>query len=194
MTIGKVAVYCASSRQVAPVYFDAARCLGKLLAEYGVTIVYGGGGEGLMGELADSALQENGKVVGVIPHFMYQIEWGHENLTEMKTVDDMHERKSLMIRGVDAVVALPGGCGTMEELLEVITLKRLGQFLKPIVIVSTNGYFDPLVHMLNRSISERFMDKRHESMWSVVRTPQEVVDAIQRAPKWYEDSLDFAAI
>ena len=148
----------------------------------------------MMGALADAALEEKGRVVGVIPRFMVDIEWGHERVSEMKIVDDMHVRKSMMIEGVDGVIALPGGCGTLEELLEVITLKRLGLYLNPIVIMNIRGFFDPLIQMLNRCVSERFMDDRHSSMWSTAATPLEVLEAMERAPRWPADSLKFASI
>ncbi|KAB2870969.1 MAG: TIGR00730 family Rossman fold protein, partial [Bacteroidales bacterium] len=133
----KVCVYCASSNKVDEKYFKATEILAKNLAKNGITSVYGGGSNGLMGCLADTALQEGGKVIGILPHFMDKVEWGHKNLTELILVKDMHERKRLLIEGVDAVVALPGGCGTLEELMEVITLKRLGKFTKPIIILNT---------------------------------------------------------
>ena len=109
----KVCVYCASSNKVDEKYFKATEILAKNLAKNGITSVYGGGSNGLMGCLADTALQEGGKVIGILPHFMDKVEWGHKNLTELILVKDMHERKRLLIEGVDAVVALPGGCGTL---------------------------------------------------------------------------------
>ncbi|HPV57420.1 MAG TPA: TIGR00730 family Rossman fold protein, partial [Tenuifilaceae bacterium] len=137
----KVCVYCASSNKVDEKYFKATEILAKNLAKNGITSVYGGGSNGLMGCLADTALHEGGKVIGILPHFMDKVEWGHKNLTELILVKDMHERKRLLIEGVDAVVALPGGCGTLEELMEVITLKRLGKFTKPIIILNTDGFY-----------------------------------------------------
>ena len=115
----KVCVYCASSNKVDEKYFKATQVLAKNLAKNGITSVYGGGSNGLMGCLADTVLQEGGKVIGILPHFMDKVEWGHKNLTELILVKDMHERKRLLIEGVDAVVALPGGCGTLEELMEI---------------------------------------------------------------------------
>jgi len=143
MSLSRVCIFCASSTQVHLEYFDAANRLGKELAKESVMIIYGGGGAGLMGEVATSALAQGGKVIGILPRFMSDLEWGHPGLTELKLVDNMRERKHMMIEDVDAVIALPGGCGTLEELLEVITLKRLGIFLKPIILVNVRDFFDP---------------------------------------------------
>lgn len=194
MAINKVCIFCASSNKVHPDYFKAANALGKELAQNKITIIYGGGGSGLMGELAQSALAHGGKVLGIIPRFMFDLEWGRKDLTELKLVDDMHERKRLMIEGVDAVVALPGGCGTLEELLEVITLKRLGLFLKPIIIVNTRAYFDPLFEMFNRCINENFMREKHKAIWDVVANPEEIIRAITSAPEWDKGAHNFATL
>jgi len=190
----RVCVYCGSSRQCDPVYLEAAERLGGELARSGATIVYGGGAVGSMGGLAQGALAEGGKVIGIIPSFMNELEWGHKGITEMRVVRDLHERKRLMIQGADAVVALPGGSGTLDELLEAISLKRLGLFLGPIVVLNTLSYFDPLLLALERCVAERFMDPRHKSMWSVVNEPAEVLPAIHSAPVWDSNSLSFAAI
>jgi len=190
--IRKVCVYCASSRQVDAAYFEDAALLGQTLARNGTTIVYGGGAAGLMGRVADAALAEGGKVIGVLPGFMNDLEWGHASLTELVIVPDMHRRKQKMAEGVDAVIALPGGCGTMEELLEVLTWKRLGLFTKPIVMVNTRRYFDPLIAFLEQMIREKFMNERHRKMWSVVENPLQVLEAIQTAPKWSSENRNFA--
>lgn len=187
-------VYCASSRMVDPVYFEAADTLGKTIALGGGTIVYGGGGAGLMGCVADAALAHNGKVIGIIPRFMQELEWGHKDITELRLVNDLHERKSLMIKDTSAVIALPGGCGTLEELVEAITWKRLGLYLQPVVIVNVRGYYDPLIEMLNRTVDERFMGSEHRKMWTVIDNPEEVLDAIRRTPPWSPNAIDFAAV
>jgi len=162
------------------------------LAERGFTIVYGGGGAGLMGALADGALSRGGRITGVLPKFMKELEWGHSGLTELHLVEDMHTRKHRLLTGSDAVVALPGGCGTLEELLEAITLKRLGQYLKPIVLVNTRRFFDPLVQLLESAVEERFMDERHRAMWQVVNEPEEVVEAFETALPWSAEARSFA--
>jgi len=189
----RVCVYCGSSRQCDPVYLDAAERLGRELARSGATIVYGGGAVGSMGALAQGALAAGGKVIGIIPGFMNELEWGHKGITELRVVRDLHERKRLMIQDADAVVALPGGSGTLDELLEAVSLKRLALFLGPIVVLNTRSYFDHLLLALGRCISERFMDTRHKSMWAVVNEPAEVLPAIHSAPAWDSNSLSFAA-
>ncbi|MGH7863600.1 MAG: TIGR00730 family Rossman fold protein [Candidatus Binataceae bacterium] len=192
MAIKRVCVYCASSRSCDAVYHDAATRLGRELALAGVTIVYGGGAVGSMGHLADGALAAGGRVVGVLPRFMYDLEWGHPRLSELIVVNDLHERKRLMIEEVDAVVALPGSCGTFEELFEAMSWKRLGLFDGPIVLVNTRDYFKPCIELLESSIKERFMNERHRAMWSVVDEPEQVLEAIRTAPPWSRDNRRFA--
>jgi uncharacterized protein (TIGR00730 family) len=187
-----VCVYCASSERTPALYHDAATRLGRHLASEGFGIVYGGGATGSMGRVADAALAAGGKVTGVLPRFMDSLEWGHRSLSELHLVDDMHQRKRLMLELSDAAVALPGGCGTLEELLEAITWKRLGLFLGPIAIVNVNGFYDPLADLLARSIAERFMDQKHAAMWSVVGQPEEVAGALRSAPAWSANARAFA--
>ncbi|MGO9260263.1 MAG: TIGR00730 family Rossman fold protein [Bryobacteraceae bacterium] len=187
-----VCVYCASSERTPALYHDAATRLGRHLAGEGFGIVYGGGATGSMGRVANAALAAGGKVTGVVPRFMDDLEWGHRSLSELHVVDDMHQRKRLMLELSDAAVALPGGCGTFEELLEAITWKRLGLFLGPIAIVNVNGFYDPLADLLARSIAERFMDERHAAMWSVVSQPEEVAGALRSAPAWSAAARAFA--
>jgi uncharacterized protein (TIGR00730 family) len=194
MTIKRVCVYCASSTQCDPIFHDAATRLGAALARSQVTLVYGGGKSGLMGALADSALAEGGRVIGVLPRFMDEVEWGHDRLTELILVNDMHERKRLMIQEVDAVIALPGACGTWEELFEAMSWKRLGLFTGPIVILNTRGYYGPMLEMLDRSIESRFMDERHRAMWMVVEEPEQVLDAIRNCPLWSRENRSFAQL
>jgi len=189
-----ICVYCASSSQVKPSYFKATSRLGKILADAKLSVVYGGGSMGLMGQLADSTLEAGGKITGVIPRFMCDVEWNHTGLTELILVDTMHERKEKMAMMADAVVALPGGCGTLEELLEVITWKRLGIFTKPIVIVNLEGYFDDLISMLNRAVEEHFMRDEHRQMWEIVQQPEEVLEAIQHSMNWDINARSFAAL
>ncbi len=189
MIIQHVCVYCASSSQCDALYFEETKRLGALLARNGFTIVYGGGGAGLMGALADAALAAGGEVIGVLPHFMKEVEWGHNGLTDMRLVDDMHERKRMMIESSHALIALPGGCGTLEELLEAITWKRLGLHTHPIIIVNTRGFYDPLIAQLERCIDERFMLPKHRNMWAVVNTIEEVLPALQSSPSWSKEAI-----
>ncbi|MGH8202544.1 MAG: TIGR00730 family Rossman fold protein [Steroidobacteraceae bacterium] len=189
-----VCVYCASSQTAHAEYREAASKLGEVLAGRGITVIYGGGGKGSMGALADGALGQGGRVIGILPRFMDDLEWGHRGLSELKLVEDMRTRKHLMLAGAEAAIALPGGCGTFEELLEAITLKRLGLFLGPIVLVNTRGYFQPLLQMLARAVDEHFMDVRHSAMWQVVARPEEVPQALEQAPAWTAESRNFAAV
>jgi hypothetical protein len=176
------------------VYHESARRLGELLAVAGCTIVYGGSRNGSMGALANGALERGGRVVGVLPSFMQELEIAHASLSELHIVDDMRTRKHRMLAKSDAVVALPGGCGTFEELLEAISLKRLGLYLGPIVIVNVSGYYAPLIALLDAAIDQKFMAPRHRDMWTVVDGPDEVLPALQAAPGWSESSLAFAAL
>jgi uncharacterized protein (TIGR00730 family) len=184
--IRSVTVYCASSRKTHLAYRDAARRLGGVLAARSLRVVYGGGAVGLMGALADGALATGGHVIGVIPRFMAELEWGHPGV-EMRLVADMHERKRLMLDLADAAVALPGGCGTLEEVLEAMAWKRLGLWSGPIVLVSERGYYDPLEEQLQRSIREGFMDERHDALWTLVPRVEDVPSALEAAPAWDRD-------
>jgi uncharacterized protein (TIGR00730 family) len=188
----KVCVYCASSKQCDTAYLEAAERLGRHLARHQVTLVYGGGGAGAMARLAEGALSAGGKAIGIMPRFMVELEWGHKQLTEMRIVEDMRERKHLMLEGADAVVALPGGCGTLEELLETMTLKRVGRYLGPIILVNTRGFYDRVVAALEHCIAEHFMDTRHRDLWTVVNEPEDVLNAIQTAPRWSAENRNFA--
>lgn len=189
-----VCVYCASSRSSHADYRSAAYRLGEVLAAAGLGIVYGGGAVGSMGALADGALARGGRVVGILPRFMADLEWGHRGLTELELVEDLRARKHQMLTRSDAAIALPGGSGTLEELLEAITLKRLGLYLKPIVLVNTRGFFAPLLTLLGQAVDERFMDVRHLDMWQVVAEPEEVPAALAAAPAWSAAARSFAAV
>jgi hypothetical protein len=187
-----VCVYCASSERCDGAYHDAAYRLGSVLAGAGITVVYGGGATGSMGAVANGALGRGGRVVGVLPRFMAELEWGHDALSELHLVDDMRTRKHEMLSRSEGVVALPGGSGTLEELLEAISLKRLGIFLGPIVLVNTNRFFDPLLGLLETAVAERFMDERHLAMWTAVAEPEQVLEALATAPAWSESARRFA--
>jgi uncharacterized protein (TIGR00730 family) len=145
-----------------------------------------------MGALADAAISAGGQVHGVLPHFMRELEWGHDGIHRLEFVDDMRERKRRMLDASDAVVALPGGCGTLEELFEAITFKRLGLYSGPIVLVNTLGFFDPCIALLERCVEERFMSDAHRAMWCVVDEPEQVLRAIADAPAWSEEARGFA--
>src|SRR5215813_13860728 len=189
-----VCVYCASSQTSHPEYREAAFKLGEVLATEGLGIVYGGGARGSMGALADGALSKGGRVLGILPRFMADLEWGHAGLTELELVEDMRIRKHLMLTRSQAAIALPGGSGTLEELFEAITFKRLGLYLNPIVLINTRGFFTPLLEVLTRAVEERFMDVRHLKMWQVVDAPEEIPQALASAPEWSAEARNFAAI
>jgi uncharacterized protein (TIGR00730 family) len=188
-----VLVFCASSRSCDPSFHGAAAQLGRSLALAGDTIVYGGGGVGSMGALADAALDAGGRVVGIQPRFMRELEWTHTELSELVLVDDMQSRKREMLGIADAVVTLPGGSGTFEELFEAITSKRLGLFRKPIIVVNQRGFFDPFLSMMQRSVEERFMHDTHLDIWQVVDAVGEVAAALHAAPEWSERAVEFAS-
>lgn len=179
-----VVVYCASSNQLRPVFTQAATRLGELLAQNGITCVNGAGKEGLMGALNDAVLQHGGRVKGIIPRFMSDAGWGHDELTELIVTDTIHERKALMAETADAVVALPGGMGTLEELAEILTWKQLGLSRHPIILLNVDHYYDPLLTFFEKMISERFMRDDFRGMWLVADTPEEVISLLQNYPEW----------
>ena len=193
-TLSSVCVYCASSTKIETVYFEAAKQLGTLLGKRKLRIANGAGSIGLMRAVSDATLDAGGTVTGVIPRFMVEQNWHYSELTELIEVETMHERKQKMADLSDAVIALPGGCGTLEELLEIITWKQLGLYLNPIVILNTNHYFDPLLEMLQRCVDEHFMRPQHTAMWTVAETPEAAVDLIYSMPKWDKNTRKFAAI
>lgn len=182
--IKRVAVYAASSSQVSSEYIDAAAELGRTLAAEDIEIVYGAGKVGLMGTLADAALDAGGKVTGVIPQFMVDNGWCREKLTNLIVTPDMHTRKEKIVSLADATIALPGGVGTLEELMEIITWKQLGLYANPIVILNTRGYFNPLKEMLERAVEEKFMREIHRNLWSIADTPRQAADLIRNTPQW----------
>lgn len=188
----KICVYCASSPKVDKIYFDATENLAKEFIRENIEVVFGGGGHGLMGRLADTILKHNGKIKGIMPKFMDEVEWGHPGVSDFEFTDTMHERKAKLLHGIDGIVALPGGTGTLEELLEAITLKRLGLFTKPIVILNTGGYYNPLKEMLEKAVAHKFMNKIHLQMWQFVSEPEEVINALKTHPEWYSGAINFA--
>ena len=191
----RVCVYAASSDYAPADYTDDARRLGTLLAQAGCEIVYGGGSRGSMGAVADGALSAGGWVIGILPRFMADLEWGHPGLTKLELVEDMRERKHRLLAGSDAVVALPGGCGTLEELFEAITLKRLGLYFNPILLLNTRDYWTPLLKFMDEQvIAERFLNPEHRDIWTLAATPQDVLPTIAATPAWRADARDYAAV
>ena len=192
--IKDVCVYCASSTKIPSVYFDTAERLGQLLAKQGINLINGAGRQGLMCRMSDATLACGGTVTGVIPHFMVEQGWHHHGLTRLIETETMHERKQLMAELSDGVIALPGGCGTMEELLEIITWKQLGLYLNPIIILNTDGFYDPLLTLLKQAIGQNFMRREHENIWQVASTPEEAVDLLYVTPVWSKEIRKFAAV
>jgi len=192
--IKKVCVFCASSHKVDAKYFDVAERTANVFVENKVTTVYGGGAVGLMGRLADVAMDKGGDVIGIIPSFMMDVEWGHKNISELILVKDMHERKKKLIEDVDAVIVLPGGSGTLEEAMEVITLKRLGKFTKPIIFINTDGFYDSLFDLFEKMIDEKFMRTEHRGIWKSINNPEDIISAIEDSPIWDESMINIAAV
>ena len=190
----KIAVYCASSTKIHPDFFEAASQLGRELGRRDLELVNGAGNMGLMAATSDACLAAGGRVTGVIPTFMVEQGWHHTGLTHLIEAKDMHQRKQTIANISDGCIALPGGCGTLEELMEVITWKQLGLYLKHIVILNTRNYYDPLLEQLQRGIDEHFMGARHAEIWRVATTPEEAIDLVLSTPLWDASVRKFAAI
>ena len=190
----KITVYSASSGQVPEVYVNAAEQLGKLIAAHGHTLVNGAGCTGLMAATTDACLAGGGEAVGVIPEFMIKEGWEHKGMTRLEITPDMHRRKERMAELSDACIALPGGVGTLEELLEIITWKQLGLYLKPIVVLNVNGYYDALLQQLELAAEETFMRHEHKGIWRVATTPEEAIRYCETTPLWDVSVRRFAAL
>jgi uncharacterized protein (TIGR00730 family) len=192
--IKKVCIFCASSKQVAKVHLEAATELGKILANQEITIVYGGGSVGTMGALANSVLENQGQIIGVIPKFMMELEWGNQNVSELIIVENMSERKIKMLENTDAVIALPGGTGTLDELMEVIALKKLGQYVNPIIILNTRGFYDQLLMFFEKMVNEKFIRPEHKKLYEIAVEPGEILNKIKEAPLWDSSAIKLAAL
>ena len=179
-----VVVYGASSADAEKVFVDAAFQLGSLIAKSGKRLVSGAGSTGLMAAVENGALAAGGVSIGIIPQFMVDNGWLHEGLTEVRVTATMHERKNMMAKMADAVVALPGGTGTFEELFEIITWKMLGLFVKPIIILNTDHYYDPLLDMLDRTAQRHFMNPVFKKLWAVAQTPEEALTLVDTLSDW----------
>ena len=171
-----ITVYCASSVTIDRAYFEAAEQLGMEIAHRGLALITGAGSMGLMGAVNDAAMAAGGETIGVIPQFMVDRDWHHKGLSKLEITDSMHTRKEMMTALGRAAIALPGGIGTFEELLEIITWRQLGLYDGNIVILNINGYYDNLLAMLDKAIEEKFMKPDHRRLWKVATTPAEAVD------------------
>lgn len=186
----KIAVYCGSSEGVNPIYKSKAIKLGEFFAKNSIELVYGGGGVGLMGAIADSVMKNGGRAYGVIPEHLKSKEIAHFGLTELHVVKDMHIRKNMMIERADAFVAMPGGAGTMEEFFEVWTWMQIGYHKKPCALYNINGFYDKLLDFISHIIKEGFLDKKYLDFLIVENTPKSIYEALKSAnsprSKWEE--------
>lgn len=176
----KACVFCASSELVPQYYIDEARQLGERLAAEGWGLVYGGGGTGLMGAVADGALSAGGSVTGVIPRFMVEVEWQHKGVADMRLTDSMSERKRIMVDISDAIIVLPGSTGTLDELFEAVADKKLGLHNKPIALLNSNGFYDNTLAQLRLMVEQNFMTQRHLEVLSPASSIDRVMDIISR--------------
>jgi len=184
-----VCVFCGSSSGVDAAYVDAGREIGRLLARRGITLVYGGARVGVMGAMADAALDDGGRVIGVMPHGLLSREVGHAGLTELLVVDTMHERKALMADRADAFVALPGGAGTLEELFEAWTWAQLGIHTKPVGVLNVGGFYDPLLATADHLVAQGFVRAAHRAMLLDDDRPDRLLARLEAyaapaVPKW----------
>jgi uncharacterized protein (TIGR00730 family) len=189
-----VCVFASSSSRIDKKYVQEAAELGSLFARSKIRVIFGGGGIGLMGVLADSVIENGGSITGVIPSFMNDEGWGHPHIDEMIITSDMGERKKTMFDRADAVVALPGGIGTLEELTEAITLKQLGLFKGPVIILNTLNFYKSFIDMLGHMISGNFMRTEHKDIWEIANTPEEVMSALSSNKGWIDDPRKIAKI
>jgi uncharacterized protein (TIGR00730 family) len=189
----RVCVFCGSKTGNRPIYTDATRWLAVAVARRGLGLVYGAGHIGLMGVLADAALQAGGQVIGVIPQALVDKELAHSSLTEMHIVASMHERKARMADLSDAFIALPGAYGTADEMFEILTWAQLGLHAKPVGLLNVEGFFNPLLAWLDQAMGEGFLRESHRNMLMVGEDAEELLDRLMRAqpaevePKWIED-------
>ena len=190
MPVKKICVFCASSTDCDELYFKEAEKLGQSLAREGYEIIYGGGKVGLMGAVAESALREGGKITGIVPSFLQS--FGNYGITELRVVKSLAERKSIMLNESDCIVALPGGVGTLDEILEAITWKLLGIIDSPIYIININQFFNPLLEMLDKTISEKFMNEKYRTLWKVVPSVEEFLYDINNSLLLYQRTSNLA--
>lgn len=174
-----ITCFCASSNKVNKFYLDSAYELGVILARNHKTVIYGGGKVGLMGRLAQGVLDNNGQIIGVIPRFMQKYELGHNGITRLIEVETMHQREEIMLTRADCIIALPGGCGTFEELLQAITWKRLKLTSAPIIIANLKNYYNNLIKQLNKAVDENFMRVEHRKLWDVANSIPEIYNLIR---------------
>jgi uncharacterized protein (TIGR00730 family) len=174
-----VCVFCGSSDEMNQSYLQAAEAMGRTLAEHNLDIVFGGGGTGMMGALADGAMAARGRVVGVIPKIFNTPELLYKGLDELHVVDSMHARKAMMADLADAFIALPGGFGTLEELFEMLTWMQIGLHAKPIGILNTRNYFDPLMSLIKHAEEQGFIYREHRDLILISEQPEELISGLE---------------
>ena len=182
-SVSSVCVYCGSSDRGDPAHLEAATRLGTLLGERGIDLVYGGGRIGLMGIAADATLAAGGRVVGIIPRHLDEVEVAHPGLSELIVTDNMHDRKRAMFERADAFVSLPGGLGTLDETFEIVTWKQLGLHDKPVIIADIAGYWAPLRTMLEAVIAGAYAKPSARELYQIVESVDEILPAIEAAPR-----------
>ena len=192
--IKRICIYCASSTKIDDCFFHDARKLGQLMAAKGIAIINGAGKMGLMQATTDACLEAGGEAIGIIPSFMIKEGWCHQGMTQIIETPDMHIRQQKMAEMSDAAIVLPGGCGTFAEMMELITWKQLGLYLKPIIILNTNGYYNPLIRALQQAVDMNFMRQQHSALWQVASTPEEALKMVLETPLWDTSIRRFAAI
>ena len=173
-----ICIYCGSANQASQKFFQAARQMGETLARAGLTLVYGGGRTGLMGALADSVLDHNGQVIGVIVESMNTPELAHTRLTRLEVTATIHQRKARMYALADGYIALPGGYGTLDELFETLTWAQIGEHQKPVGLLNVDGYYDPLLTMLDRAVDEKFLFPEHRQSLLCETDPDKLLKAM----------------
>jgi uncharacterized protein (TIGR00730 family) len=177
--IKSVCIYCGSSDRVKLEYLQAARSMGETVAHRGLQLVYGAGSTGLMGALSDAALQAGGEVIGVIPGYFNTPKLAHSGLTRLEVVDTIHQRKARLVELADAFIALPGGFGTLEELFEILTWAQIGLHAKPVGLLNVQGYFDPLINLVDHIRAEGFIYDEHRALFTQADDPQSLLDALE---------------
>jgi uncharacterized protein (TIGR00730 family) len=174
-----IVVYCGSNPGTNPIYKEVAIELGGKLAARNIRLIYGGGGFGLMGTVADTVLNNGGEVTGVIPNFLADLEVAHKTLTELHFVETMHERKYKMVQLAKGVIALPGGYGTLDELFEILAWRQLKIYDGPVAIINTNGYYDLMLQQLDRMVADGFLKAENRSLLLVAESVEQVLDQIE---------------
>ncbi len=192
--IKRICIYCASSTKIDDCYFRDARKLGQLMAAKGIAVINGAGKMGLMKASTDGCLEAGGEAIGIIPSFMVKEGWCYQEMTQIIETPNMHIRQQKMAEMSDAAIVLPGGCGTFAEMMELITWKQLGLYLKPIIILNTNGYYNPLIQALQQAIDMNFMRQQHSAIWQVASTPEDALGLVLETPLWDTSIRRFAAI